>query len=95
MEKFENKELAEFLEDSARGLFDLNPNAACVVGINDDVGIAGTNYLTNSIDDKARLMHQIFSDLVMDIVLSNIHLVRESLDDTEGEDIDGEEDIEQ
>lgn len=89
--EFENQELAEFLEDSARGMFDLNPGIACVVGINDEVGLAGTNYLTESTDDKGRLVHHILADIIMDIVLSNVHLIREAIAELE-EAEDDEED---
>lgn len=49
--EFENKELAEFLEDAVQGLFDLDPNAIAIVAINDDRGIAGTQYYGCGVND--------------------------------------------
>ena len=91
-DKFENEELAEFLEDAVHGLFDLNPNAVAVVAVNDDAGIAGTNYFGCGVEDKGRMMCHILEDIVMDIVLNNADIIRnavmEDLDDDDDEDGD-------
>ena len=87
-ENFENKELAEFLEDAVHGIFDLNPNAVAVVAINDDAGIAGTNYHNCGVEDKGRMMHHILEDIVMDIVLSNATLIRDAIMELEEDEED-------
>ena len=92
MEKFENQELAEFLEDTVHSLFDLNPNAVAVVAVNDDAGIAGTNYHNCGVEDKGRMMHHILEDIVMDIVLSNIEIIRNLLTEDENDEDGGDDD---
>ena len=92
--QFENTELAEFLEDAVHGLFDLNPNAVAVVAINDDAGIAGTNYHNCGVEDKGRMMHHILEDIVMDIVLSNATLIRDAIAEAEAAEEEEDEDDE-
>ena len=93
--EFENKELAEFLEDAVQGLFDLNPNAIAIVAINDDRGIAGTQYYGCGVEDKGRMIHHINEDIVMDIILNNADTIRDILmDDGNDDDETEDEDIE-
>jgi hypothetical protein len=91
-EQFQNKELAEFLEDSVHGLFDLNPDYIATVAVNDTAGIASTQYFNCGVEDKARMIHHILTDIIMDIVLSNIELINNAI--MELNDEDGEEDDE-
>ena len=74
--EFENKELAEFLEDAVHSLVDLDPNAIAIVSINDDRGIAGTQYYGCGVEDKGRMAHHILEDIIMDIVLNNADMIR-------------------
>ena len=90
MEKFENEELAQFLEDTVHSLFDLNPNAVAVVAINDDAGIAGTSYHNCGVEDKGRMIHHILEDVIMDVVLSNAEMIRSILMDGEDDDDGGD-----
>lgn len=94
---FQNKELAEFLEQSVSWLFDLNPNSVGIVALNDDKDLAWTGFLNCSPEDKARLMHHIQTDITMDVISSNIHHIHDMLmeyeeeDDGEGTEEDGDE----
>ena len=90
--EFENKELAEFLEDAVQGLFDLNPNAIAIVAINDDLGIAGTQYYGCGVEDKGRMIHHINEDVVMDIILNNADTIRDILMDDGNDDDETEDD---
>ena len=93
--EFENKELAEFLEDAVQGLFALDPNAIAIVAINDDRGIAGTQYYGCSVEDKGRMIHHINEDIVMDIILNNADTIRNIIMDAENdEDETGDDEIE-
>lgn len=92
---FDNQELAEFLEDAVQGLFDLDPNAIAIVAINDDRGIAGTQYYGCGVEDKGRMIHHINEDIVMDIILNNADTIRNIIMDAENdEDETGDDDIE-
>ena len=90
--EFENKELAEFLEDAVQGLFDLDPNAIAIVAINDERGIAGTQYYGCGVEDKGRMIHHINEDIVMDIILNNADMIRNIVMDAENDDDEMEDD---
>lgn len=97
-EQFKNAELAEFLEDAVRGLFELDPNKICIVAINDESGIAGTNYHNCGVEDKSRMIHHIQEDIIMDVILNNASLIRNCVigaendeDDTDDDEIDEED----
>lgn len=93
--EFKNKELAEFLEDAVQGLFALDPNAIAIVAINDDRGIAGTQYYGCGVEDKGRMIHHINEDIVMDIILNNADTIRNIIMDEENdEDETGDDDVE-
>ena len=93
--EFNNKELAAFLEDAVHGLFDLNPNAVAVVAVNDDLGIAGTNYHNCGVEDKGRMAMHIVEDIVMDIILNNIEIIRNAvMEDEDDDDETGDDEIE-
>ena len=91
-QEFQNKELAEFLEDSVHGLFDLNPSAICTVAINDDAGIASTQYYNCGVEDKSRMIHHILTDIIMDIVISNVEIIRNYIIDAENDEYEQEDD---
>lgn len=91
---FENKELAEFLEDAVQGLFDIDPNAIAIVAINDDRGIAGTQYYGCGVEDKGRMIHHIHEDIMMDVILNNADTIRNMLMDNGNDDDEmGDDDI--
>ena len=87
--EFENKKLAEFLEDAVHSLIDLDPNAIAIVAISDDKGIAGTNYYGCGVEDKGRMIHHINEDIIMDVILNNAKTIHDVLIESED---DGEED---
>ena len=91
-QEFQNKELAEFLEESVHGLFDLNPSAICTVAINDDAGIASTQYYNCGVEDKSRMIHHILTDIIMDIVISNVEIIRNYIIDAENDEYEQEDD---
>lgn len=93
--EFENQELAEFLEDAVRGLVELDPNAIAIVAINDDRGIAGTQYYGCGVEDKGRIIHHINEDIIMDVIMNNAWMIRNIVMDEDDNEIDeGDDDIE-
>lgn len=90
--EFENKELAEFLEDAVQGLFDLDPNAIAIVAINDDRGIAGTQYYGCGVEDKGRMIHHINEDIIMDVILNNAEMIRNIVMDADDDEDEMEDD---
>lgn len=75
-----------------QGLFDLDPNAIAIVAINDDRGIAGTQYYGCGVEDKGRMIHHINEDIVMDIILNNAKTIGEWIENPDIVDEDEEED---
>ena len=73
-----------------QGLFDLDPNVIAIVAINDDRGIAGTQYYNCGVEDKGRMIHHINEDIVMDIIMNNADTIRTWIMDADedGEDYD-------
>lgn len=91
---FENQKLAGFLEEAVDGLFRLDPNAVAVVAINDERGIAGTEYYDCSLEDKGRMLYHILEDIIMDVTTANALMIRDAISDMEEEndEIDLEDD---
>mgnify|MGYP003290597231 CR=1 FL=1 len=87
--EFENRELAEFLEDAIQGLFTLDPNAIAIVAINNDRGIAGTQYYNCGISDKGMAITHILEDIIDDFIQNNAERIRSIILD---DDVDGEDD---
>lgn len=75
-----------------QGLFDLDPNAIAIVAINDDRGMAGTQYYGCGVEDKGRIIHHISEDIIMDVILNNANMIRNVLIDAENDDDDLEDD---
>lgn len=93
--EFENQELAQFMEDMVKGLVDLDPNAVAVVAINDEKGVAATQYYGCGVEDKGRMAHHILEDIIMDIVLNNADIIRNAImDDENDEDEEDDDEIE-
>lgn len=74
-----------------RGIIDLDPNAIAIVAINDDTGIAGTQYYGCGVEDKGRMIHHINEDIVMDVILNNADTIRTMIMDTDSEEAEEEE----
>ena len=92
--EFENQELAEFLEDAVHSLVDLDPNAIAIVAINDERGIAGTQYYGCGVEDKGRMIHHINEDIIMDVILNNAKTIHDVLIESEDdEDEEGDDEI--
>ena len=89
---FDNQELAEFLEDAVQGLFDLDPNAIAIVAINDERGIAGTQYYGCGVEDKGRIIHHINEDIIMDVILNNAEMIRNIVMDADDDEDEMEDD---
>ena len=89
---FDNQELAEFLEDAVQGLFDLDPNAIAIVAINDERGIAGTQYYGCGVEDKGRMIHHINEDIIMDVILNNAEMIRNIVMDADDDEDEMEDD---
>ena len=90
--EFENKELAKFLEDAVHSLVDLDPNAIAIVAINDDSGIAGTQYYGCGVEDKGRMVHHINEDIIMDVILNNADIIRNAVMDAENDEDEEDDD---
>lgn len=87
--KFENEELAEFLEDAVEALFALDPDCIGIVAISDSKGIAGTNYYNAGIQDKGAMITHIIEDIIDDFIQNNAERIRSII---LGDEIDGEDD---
>lgn len=87
--EFENKELAEFLEDAVRGLVEFDPTKIAIVANNCNTGFAQTQYYNCSIVDKGCAITQILQDIIDDFIVSNRDRIRAILMDDE---IDGRDD---
>ena len=85
MAKFENMELAEWLEDAARVLLESNPKHIALAAKLPD-GEVLTGYLNTNNEDKAVLAHHIFEDAMLDMLKANIGVLRDALEETEEED---------
>lgn len=62
------------------------------MAINDERGIAGTQYYNCGVEDKGRMIHHINEDIVMDIILNNAATIRNWVMDAENDDIDPDDD---
>ena len=87
--EFENKELAEFLEDAVRGLVEFDPTEIAIVANNCNEGLAQTQYYNCTIVDKGHAITQILQDIIDDFIVSNKDRIRAILMDDE---IDGSDD---
>jgi hypothetical protein len=86
---FDNKELAEFMEDLVKGLVELDPTQVSVVAVNEDRGIAGTQYYNCGIHDKGLAITHILEDIIDDFIQNNAERIRSII---LGDDVDGEDD---
>ena len=66
----------------------MTPNAIAIVAINDDRGIAGTQYYGCGVEDKGRMIHHINEDIIMDVIFNNANMIRNVLIDAENDDDD-------
>lgn len=80
------------MEDVVQGLFEINPNAVAIVAINDDRGIAGTQYYGCGTEDKGRMAHHINEDIIMDIITNNAGYIRNLVIDEENDEDETEDD---
>lgn len=90
--EFENQELAQFMEDMVKGLVDLDPNAVAVVAINDEKGVAATQYYGCGVEDKGRMAHHINEDIIMDVILNNASMINKMLIDAENDEDEEDDD---
>lgn len=88
--EFENKELAEFLEDAVRGLVEFDPTEIAIVANNCNEGLAQTQYYNCTIVDKGHAITQILQDIIDDFIVSNKDRIRSILLDDEIEQEDDE-----
>lgn len=82
MPEFENQELAEWLEDGVREMFNRDPNAIAIVASLND-GTTLTGYYKADATQKALFAHQIYTDAVLDVVMNNAGLIKRALDELE------------
>ena len=80
------------MEEAVQGLVVLNPNAIAIVAINDDRGIAGTQYYNCYAEDKGRMMHHILTDIFDEFIQNNASRINKILMDAENDDIEEDDD---
>lgn len=80
-----NKDLAEWLEEGLRKMFELKPSSVALVATLDS-GETLTGYFRADAQQKAVFAHHINSDAMLDVVLNNINLVRDALDELDDAD---------
>lgn len=86
---FENRDLAEFVEEMVKGIIALNPSQVSVVAVNEDAGLAATQYYNCGISDKGHAITHILEDIFDDFIQNNAERIRSIILD---DDIDGEDD---
>lgn len=89
---FENKELAEFMEDMVRGLVAIDPTQVTVVAVNENAGVAATQYYNCGISDKGYAMVHILEDIIDEFIQNNASRIRQLLLDAEDDDDEMEDD---
>ena len=80
------------MEEAVQGLVVLDPNAIAIVAINDDRGIAGTQYYNCDAENKGRMMHHILTDIFDDFIENNASRINKILTDAENDDIEEDDD---
>lgn len=92
--EFKNKELAEFMEDMVRGLVAVDPTRVTVVAVNEDAGIAATQYYNCGISDKGQAITHILEDIIDEFIQNNAARIRQFIMDAENdEDEEGDDEI--
>ena len=81
--KIEDCPFAEWLEQSARAVVDLEPDTIGIVARSGKKDVVFTGYFNASAEDKAVMAHHIYSDVIMDTVKANIDTIREALEEAE------------
>ncbi len=81
-----NPEFAKWLEEGLKGIFGSGQKvkSACIISLFEDE-TAVTGYYNCDVQDMAVLAHKINTDIILDTITNNIHIIREAL---EGEDED-------
>ena len=80
MAKFENMELAEWLEDAARVLLENNPkNIALAAKLPD--GSTLTAYYNAGVGDKIAAAGQIHADAMLDMIVNNAGTLKEAMEE--------------
>lgn len=86
---FENDELTAWLEDCVKNLYERNKESritsAAIVTMSDDRAVL-TGYYNCDAQDKAIFAHNINADAMLDVVVSNIDIVRDALNESENND---------
>lgn len=85
MAKFENMELAEWLEDAARVLLENNPKYIALAARLPD-GRTLTAYYKAGVNDKIASAGQIHADAMLDMIVNNAGTLKEAMEETEEED---------
>lgn len=84
-----NRELSQWFEQSIRAIYSRDVAGVCVVAIDTD-GAVLTGYYNADAQMKAIFAHNINADAMLDVVLNNIHMVRDALEDLEEEESEGD-----
>ena len=80
----EHKDLAEWLEAGLQKLFELKPVSMALVAKTES-GDTLTAYFHADAEQKAVFAHHIQTDIIMDVVLNNADMIRDALDELDGE----------
>lgn len=85
---FENQELADWLEDGVKNIFQRDQesriDAAAMIAVSED-GFRVVGYYQADAQIKALLAHHIYIDAVLDEILANPRKIRQALDELEEE----------
>lgn len=78
-----------------RGLVALNPTQVSVVAVNEDAGIAATQYYNCGISDKGQAIIHILEDIIDEFIMNNAARIGKIIMDAENDDDEmGDDDIE-
>lgn len=75
-----------------RGLVAVDPTQVTVVAVNEDTGIAATQYYNCGISDKGQAITHILADIIDEYIENNAARIRQLLLDAEDDDDEAEDD---
>lgn len=83
MAEFENMELAEFLEELVKLMFESRPECVSLAAKLPD-GRMFTAYYNASVSDKVATAGQIHADAMLDMIFNNAGLLKEAMEEEDG-----------
>lgn len=83
---------AEWLEESVKAILDFAPDSMALVAMRDSDGMALTAYYQASVEDKGKVITNILSDFIMELLENNAPTLRNIVMDAENDEDEEEND---